>query len=382
MTKKILTVVGARPQIIKSAAISRAIAGTFADRLDEVIVHTGQHYDHEMSEVFFEELQIPKPRHNLAIGSSSHAVQTAAMLMGLEEVIKVELPDAVLIYGDTNSTLAAALTASKLNLPIIHVESGLRSFNKGMPEEVNRIVADHLSSLLLAPTRQAVENLQKEGFQLEQFGPINADHPLVIHCGDIMLDNALHFEFHTKQKSDILKRSGIEGQPFFLATIHRDANTDDFKRLTQIFTALLNVAKHAGCKIVIPLHPRTLKMLERVENTELKGQLVLSNNIVLLDPVSYLDMIALESAAKIIFTDSGGVQKEAFFFKKPCVILRPQTEWTELVENGNAIIADAEEEKIMKAYLHFTGKEDFTWPAFYGDGKAAEFICNQILRLF
>ncbi len=382
MTKKILTVVGARPQIIKSAAISRAIAGPFADRLSEVIVHTGQHYDHEMSEVFFEELQIPKPRHNLAIGSSSHAVQTAAMLMGLEEVIKVDLPDAVLIYGDTNSTMAAALTASKLNLPIIHVESGLRSFNKSMPEEVNRIVADHLSSLLLAPTKQAIENLQKEGFQLEQFGPINADNPLAIHCGDVMLDNALHFSSRTELKSDILKKYGVEDQPFFLATIHRDANTDDPKRLTQIFTALLNIADHAGCKIIIPLHPRTMKMLNQDEHKELSSRLTPSNNIAIIEPVSYLDMIALESSASMIFTDSGGVQKESFFFKKPCIILRPQTEWTELVENGNALIVDADEEKIMNAYVHFTSKKDFTWPEFYGDGKAAEFICSQIIRLF
>ncbi len=382
MTKKILTVVGARPQIIKSAAISRAIAGPFADKLSEVIIHTGQHYDREMSDVFFEELQIPKPAHNLAIGSASHAGQTAAMLTGLEEVIKLEQPDAVLIYGDTNSTLAAALTASKLNLPIIHVESGLRSFNKSMPEEVNRIVADHLSSLLLAPTRQAMENLKKEGFQTDYSGPANADHPLVIHCGDIMLDNALHFSIGSHVDSDILKKSGVEGQSFFLATIHRDANTDDVNRLAQIFNALLKVAEHAGCMIIVPLHPRTLKMLHQSEHEALMSRLTPSNNILLLEPVSYLDMIALESAASMIFTDSGGVQKEAYFFKKPCIILRPQTEWTELVENGNAIIVDADGEKIMSAYLHFASKSDFTWPEFYGDGKAADFICNQILRLF
>jgi UDP-GlcNAc3NAcA epimerase len=381
MIKKILTVVGARPQIIKSAAVSRVMRQSYGSALVEVVVHTGQHYDAMMSDVFFDELEIPKPAYNLAIGSSSHASQTAAMLIALEEVFLRENPNAVLVYGDTNSTLAAALVASKMHIPIVHVEAGLRSFNKKMPEEINRIMTDHLSSVLFAPTIQAIDNLRREGFQIQHTGPIHPDNPFIAHCGDVMLDNALHFKAISKTKSNVLTLLGLVDTPFFLATIHRDANTDNTDKLSQIFSALLRISVESNTKCVIPLHPRTKKMLERAELAELNVTLKSHASILLIDPVSYLDMIALESSCEMIFTDSGGVQKESYFFEKPCVILRPQTEWVELVENGNAVIADSDEQRIIDAFEFLSKKQSFSWPPFYGDGNAAVFICDQLLQL-
>lgn len=381
MRKKILTVVGARPQIIKAAAVSRAISGQFNSELHEVIVHTGQHYDEAMSQVFFNELGIPQPDYNLHVGSGSHGAQTALMLDGLEKLILSERPDAVLVYGDTNSTLAASLAASKMHLPVVHVEAGLRSFNKSMPEEINRIVCDHSSTLLFTPTQSGLQNLLNEGFKQFESERYSIDHPGIFLCGDVMFDNSMHYSNLAAKQSQILNRLQLDNKsPFILATIHRDNNTDDPQRLKSIFNSLFAVAEKTGMQIILPLHPRTKKMMAQVLEADLQQRIEKNDRIRLIEPASFLDMIQLESNSTLIITDSGGVQKEAYFFQKPCVILRPQTEWIELVNNGNAILADADSDRIQQAADVLLSKNDFTWPAFYGDAHAAEFICATINR--
>lgn len=375
--KKLITIVGARPQIIKSSAISRAVQGKFSDSLEEVIVHTGQHYDENMSKVFFDEMMIPQPNYNLEVGSGSHGAQTAKMLEGLEEIFMSEKPDAVIVYGDTNSTIAGALAAVKIHIPLIHIEAGLRSFNKSMPEEINRIASDHMSTLLFTPTKTGLTNLKKEGFSMDNSGTASVDNPFVYHCGDIMYDNSLYFSTVSDEKSTILEELELKGKEYVLGTIHRDSNTDDPEKMHSIFSALIKIAD-SGIKIVLPLHPRTRKKLESDLSEEMRKELISNENLLIIPPAGFLDIIALEKNAKLIITDSGGLQKEAFFFKKPCIILRPQTEWIEIVENGNAILADADHERILTAYDELTKRDDFTYPQFYGDGKAAEFICERI----
>lgn len=376
--KKIITVIGARPQIIKAAAISRAIREHFQHSIQEIIVHTGQHYDQNMSAVFFEEMGIPAPDYNLAVGSGNHGAQTAKMIDGLEQIILKEQPNAVLLYGDTNSTLAGAVAASKLHIPVVHVEAGLRSYNKSMPEEINRIMCDHASTLLFSPTEQGIHNLAKEGFDLDRKAPYSADAPAVFHCGDIMLDNSLYYANQVGAKADYLKQLGLQKNEFILVTVHRDHNTDVADRLSNIVRALVDIAKMSGQTIVLPLHPRTRKKLAELDGGKWDNVLRENATIQIIEPASFLEMIALESNCSFIVTDSGGVQKEAFFFKKPCVILRPQTEWVEIVRNGNAQLADADYSRIMNGYQELSQKTDFTWPALFGDGKAAEFICQQI----
>lgn len=381
--KKFISIIGARPQIIKSAAISREIANQFSDSLEEIVVHTGQHYDNNMSDIFFGEMNIPKPRYNLAVGSGSHAKQTAEMLLRLEEVVNKEMPDALLVYGDTNSTLAGATVASKLGVPVIHIEAGLRSFNKSMPEEINRIVCDHLSTLLFSPTKTGVANLEKEGFEHDEQKPTSPDNPKVFLCGDIMYDNSMYFSGLADQKATVLKEYDLENTPFYLCTIHRGDNTDNPTNLSSIFEALLEIgAKESDTKIVLPLHPRTKKCIEQLDNEVLKQKIFSSKQLMIIEPVSFFNIIALEKNCKMVITDSGGLQKEAFFFKKPCVILRPETEWIEIVNNGNAKIVNADKTKILEAVAYFNLKTDFTYPNFYGDAKAAEFICEEIRKLF
>ena len=381
MIKKILTVVGARPQIIKAAAVSREITNHFSESLQEVIVHTGQHYDAAMSQVFFNELGIPEPNHNLNAGSGTHGAQTALMLDGLEKLILQEKPNAVLVYGDTNSTLAGALAAAKLHVPVVHVEAGLRSFNKSMPEEINRITCDHASTLLFTPTQSGLKNLIHEGFKHNDREHYDIDHPGIFLCGDVMYDNSMHYSKLAAEQSTILKQLRLNNdKPFILATIHRDNNTDDPNRLNDIFNSLSAIAKRTGMKIILPLHPRTKKMMSQILSIAQLNEIESGNQIRLIEPASFLDMIQLESHAALIITDSGGVQKEAYFFKKPCVILRPQTEWIELVENGNAILADADSSRIENAVELLLSKKNFTWPAFYGDANAAQFICTTIDR--
>ena len=375
---KIVTVIGARPQIIKAAALSRAIETHYADQIKEVIVHTGQHYDDNMSQVFFDELGIPHPDYNLHVGSASHGVQTARMTEGIEEVLIKERPDFIVLYGDTNSTLAGAIAASKLHIPVAHIEAGLRSFNKAMPEEINRIVCDHCSTLLFSPTLAGVENLKREGFPMSNDRPFTIDNPKVYHCGDIMYDNSLHFAQIAEAKAQTIKTLGLEGKPFILATVHRDSNTDQPERLNAIFSAILRLSERT--QVVLPLHPRTAKLLKTHLAAKRQAQLFNSPDIKIIPPVSFLEMTALERNARLIMTDSGGVQKEAYFFKKPSIILRPETEWVEIVETGNAILTDADEQRIMEAWNRFESQPSAIFPEIFGDGKAAEFIIQQLIQ--
>lgn len=377
---KFVTVIGARPQIIKAAALSRAIKQHFKEQIREIIVHTGQHYDQNMSQVFIDELGIPAPDYNLNIGSATHGVQTARMIEGIEQILLKEKPDYLILYGDTNSTLAGAVAASKIHIPIAHIEAGLRSFNKSMPEEINRIMCDHASTLLFSPTKTGYENLLREGFIARQTKPYTADHPGLFHCGDVMYDNSLFFKDLAQKKSTILKTLSLENTPFILSTIHRDNNTDNPERLTAIFNALLKIAEKDSIKMIIPLHPRTAKLLPENLNSNLYNKIKNSPFIRLIPPVSFLDMILLESSCEMIMTDSGGVQKEAFFFNKPVIVLRSETEWKEIVDEGCGIIADASETKIEEAYEHFkTMKGTLKFPSLFGDGQAARFICQTIL---
>ena len=378
--KKILTIIGARPQIIKAAAISRAIKNNFSDKIEELIIHTGQHYDANMSEIFFEELAIPRPDFNLNVGSSSHGQQTAKIIEGIEELLLTTNPDGIIIYGDTNSTVAAALAASKLQIPIFHIEAGLRSFNKVMPEEINRILSDHISTLLFCPTKTAINNLKKEGFSLENSSKPTIDNPHTYLCGDIMFDNSIHFSSISDINATILKNENLTNEKFILVTIHRNANTDDTIRLNAIFNALNYIQNTTNFTIVLPIHPRTKKMMDLLLNQENKQLLAENQKIKIIPPAGFLDIIALEKNAELIITDSGGLQKEAYFFNKPCVILRSETEWVEIVENGNAIIADADEVRIVEAANNLLVKKDYTYPSLFGDGKASEFIIEKIIE--
>lgn len=371
---------GARPQIIKSSAISRAIKNNFDDDIEEIIVHTGQHYDENMSNVFFEEMGIPLPMHNLNAGSGSHGAQTAKMIEGLESIFLKEKPDVVLVYGDTNSTIAGALAAVKIHIPVVHVEAGLRSFNKEMPEEINRIACDHMSTLLFTPTISGLENLKHEGFRLHSNEKASINNPKIFHCGDIMFDNSLYFSTISDEKSTIISRICEKSNRYILTTIHRDSNTDDAKNMEQIFSALLEIQKTSGLSIVLPLHPRTKNGMKTQLSTELLEKIENNSKFKIIPPVGFLDIIALEKNAKMIITDSGGLQKEAFFFEKPCLILRPQTEWKEIVENGNAILVGASKSQIIEGFNFFFNKVDLTFPALYGDGAAANFICQKILE--
>jgi UDP-GlcNAc3NAcA epimerase len=376
--KKIITVIGARPQIIKAAAISRAIKNNFSDKILEVIVHTGQHYDENMSQIFFKELEIPFPNFNLNVGSGSHGEQTAKMLEGLENIYLQEKPDAVIVYGDTNSTIAGALAASKIHIPVIHIEAGLRSFNKAMPEEINRIACDHMSTLLFTPSETGHRNLLNEGIKNDQKEAASIDNPKIYLCGDIMYDNSLYFSAMSEQKSKILNELEITTDEFILCTIHRDTNTDDTANLNAIFRALLRIQKTSNLKIVLPLHPRTKEKLNSHLDENLLTEINQNKNFKIIPPTGFLDIISLEKNARLIITDSGGLQKEAFFFQKPCVILRDQTEWIEIVENGNAVIAGANELKIISSVETLIKRTDYTYPNLYGDGNAANFICKKI----
>ena len=380
MKIKILTIIGARPQIIKAAAISRAIKNEFDSKIQEILVHTGQHYDSNMSDVFFSEMGIPKPHYNLNVGSMSHAQQTAKMMVGIEELICSEKPDYLLVYGDTNSTLAGALSAAKLHLPVIHVEAGLRSFNKSMPEEINRIMTDHASTLLFTPTKTGFQNLIKEGFSNTEVEKADVDHPAIFHCGDVMLDNSLFFKEKAETDSSILQKLNLKTNEFVLCTIHRDNNTDIKERLTDIVSAILEIAQKNNIQIVLPLHPRTAKKLPEILDNQLYNDFTTAEKIKITEPVSFFDMIQLESNSTLIMTDSGGVQKEAFFFKKPCLIVRSETEWVEIVDAACAKIVDANRTKIIENFNLFINRQDLAFPEIFGNGKAAEFICKKIIE--
>lgn len=377
---KIITIVGARPQIIKAAAISRAIKSCFDTRIKEVIVHTGQHYDENMSAIFFQELDIPHADYNLSVGSRSHGIQTAKMIEGIESILIKEKPNALLVYGDTNSTLAGALAAVKLHVPVVHIEAGLRSFNKTMPEEINRIVCDQCSTLLFTPTDQGVTNLSKEGWTDLIDGKAGINRPRIFKTGDIMLDNSLYFLSKVSNRELLTDRLGLKDNGFILCTIHRDSNTDDEQKLNDIFRGLLKIQEASKQKIVLPLHPRTRKKINELLQSTLKEELNNNSNIILTEPAGFLDMISLEKFCSMVITDSGGVQKEAYFFKKPCIILRDQTEWVEIVQNGNALVVGSSEQRLIDAYHALSQKSDFTHPPFFGDGHAAEEICRLMLE--
>lgn len=374
---KILTVIGARPQIIKAAALSRAVRNGFAGKIEEKILHTGQHYDTNMSDVFFDEMGIPIPHFNLNIGSGKHGKQTAKMIDGIEEVLENERFDAIVLFGDTNSTIAGAIAASKLHIPIIHIEAGLRSFNMAMPEEINRIVCDSLSTMLFAPTETAINNLRNEGFDNPKTRFANGKNRYIFHSGDIMYDNSLYFARIAEQKTDILQRLSLQGEQFVLATIHRDNNTDIPERLTEIVESLIEISDK-GYKIVLPLHPRTRKLLPQNLSDNNYNKLIDSPNMLIIPPVSFFEIIVLEKYSKLIMTDSGGLQKEAYFFEKPCLILRPETEWVEIIKQNAGIITDANKELILKSFDEFINVKP-NFPPLFGNGKSAEFILKKIL---
>lgn len=356
MTCKIVTIVGARPQFIKAAAVSREIL-KHSGRVEEVMVHTGQHYDPNMSQVFFDELEIPAPRYNLEVSGGGHGAMTGRMLEGIEQILLSEKPDWVLVYGDTNSTLAGALAAAKLHTPVAHVEAGLRSFNMRMPEEVNRILADRVSTLLLCPTEIAVENLAREGV-------VEGVH----NVGDVMYDVALYYRERAKAQSKILQTHNLREKGFALATCHRAENTDDPVRLQGIVSALAEIA--VEIPVVLPLHPRTRKLLQQF------GLEHYLDALIVVDPLPFLDMVALEQAAKVILTDSGGVQKEAFFYQVPCITMRDETEWVETVELGWNVLVGASYENIMKATRGGFCQERAVVESPYGEGDTAAKILS------
>lgn len=352
MVLKILTVIGARPQFIKAATVSRQI-GLHAD-VKEILVHTGQHYDANMSDIFFEELEIPRPVHHLGIGGGSHGAMTGRMLAAIEETMVAERPDVVLVYGDTNSTLAGALAAVKLHIPVAHIEAGLRSFNRRMPEEINRILTDHASDILFAPTDVAVANLMAEGLASEKIQLV----------GDVMFDAALFYKERARAPA-WFAQSGLAEEAFVLATIHRAENTDDTGRLREIMRGLAQ----AGMPVLLPLHPRTRAKLADMT-------LDLPESIRVVEPVGYLEMVWLETQAAVIVTDSGGVQKEAFFHNKPCVTLREETEWVELVESGWNCLAGADAGRIAEAIAN--AHIPATRVSLYGKGDAAAKIVGAL----
>ena len=357
---EVVTIVGARPQFIKAAIVSRHLRKE--SRLRETLIHSGQHYDRNMSQVFFAELEIPEPHRNLGVGSGPQGSQTARMLEGIESLLLELRPDGVLIYGDTNSTLAGVLAATKLGIPTAHVEAGLRSYRRDMPEEINRVVADHLSDVLFAPTVTAERNLSSEG--------IAAARVQVV--GDVMYDAAIYFGAKADRESNILKRYGLQQGGYVLATTHRAENVDNPSRLRSIFEGLAETARKIP--VVCPLHPRARKALQR--EGLLNG---LSGRMLMIEPVSYLEMLRLEKGARLIATDSGGVQKEAFFCGVPCVTLRDETEWTELVELGwNRLVSPLSAAAVRDCTLEWLGRPGASGSP-YGDGHAVEKIVEALL---
>lgn len=379
MKIKILTIIGARPQIIKAAAVSRAVRSRFFDRIEEKVLHTGQHYDAGMSQVFFDELELPHPDFNLNAGSGKHGEQTAKMIVGIENVLLSEHFDGVILYGDTNSTLAGAVAASKLHVPVYHIEAGLRSFNMSMPEEINRVVCDQLSTVLFAPTETAVENLKREGFADSKARFADGRRHSVVNLGDVMYDNSMYFASMAESKSDVMKRLDLQPDKYILATIHRDNNTDVPERLTSIIRALTEISKSKPhYKIVLPLHPRTAKLLPQNVDSRVYEEFNNRRNIICIPPVSFFDIIVLERNAALVLTDSGGVQKEAYFYEKPCVIMRPETEWVEIVNAGAGILADADTQRIIDAVDELLSKS-IEYPKVFGDSRASEHILQYIL---
>ena len=355
----IVTIVGARPQFVKAAMVSRVISAT--PDIHEVLVHTGQHYDWEMSGIFFRELEIRAPDHYLNVGSAAHGVQTGAMLARIEELLQRKCPDWVVVYGDTNSTLAGALAAVKMHTRVAHVEAGLRSFNRCMPEEINRVLTDHAADLLFAPTETAMRNLASENLQQR-----------AVRCGDVMYDAALHYSEVAEQRSDFLARYGLAPNQYCLATIHRAGSTDDPNKLRAILAGLAEVS--FGLPVILPLHPRT-----RAALAQFGMQRYSPASLRLVDPLGYLDMIMAEKNARLIATDSGGVQKEAYFFRVPCVTLRTESEWVELTEHGYNFLAGTESAAIVSTVERALATAPACNARLYGDGHAADHIVTELI---
>ncbi|WP_395803321.1 non-hydrolyzing UDP-N-acetylglucosamine 2-epimerase [Daejeonella sp.] len=351
---KIVTILGARPQFVKAAVVSRAFKES--NIITEIIIHTGQHFDREMSDVFFEEMDIPLPNYFLGINGKSHAAMTGQMMEKIEEILIVENPKYVLVYGDTNSTLAGAIACKKLNIKLIHIEAGLRSFNNKMPEEINRIVTDRISDLLFCPTETAMKNLNNEGI----------NNSLYFNVGDVMQDAVLYYS------SKALKPSIEIESNYILCTIHRAENTDDDEKLSNILKSLETISK--GKQIILPLHPRTKNKIVEL------GYIFNEKNILVIPPVGYLEMVYLLKNCDLVMTDSGGLQKEAYMFNKLCITLRDETEWVELIESGNNILAGSDYNKIVDTYQYFTSNTDLDFHTLYGNGVAAQLITQIIIK--
>lgn len=375
---RILTVIGARPQIIKAAALSRAVQRVSG--LVQVLLDTGQHYDENMAGAFYDELGIPRADISLNVGSAGHGEQTARMLEGVERAVIEHRPDALLVFGDTNSTLAGSLAAAKLNVPLAHVEAGLRSFDRRMPEEVNRIVSDHCSTWLFCPTDTAVKNLLHEGFDTAWSGKADAYKPAVANVGDVMFDNHLHFSAIARQRSSILSDLGLRPGAFALVTVHRAGNTDDPDRLNAIFRSILEMTERHGLDVVLPLHPRSRNRMDALLRDGIRDGIRRSARIRIVPPAGLFDMIALEESARIILTDSGGVQKEAYFCGTPCVILRSTTEWSELLDSGASMLADADPVRIASCVERFLAHGMPACPPVFGNGAAAMAVCLRLMR--
>jgi len=357
--KKIVTILGARPQFVKAAVLSRIIKKH--KNIEEIIVHTGQHFDSNMSAIFFDEMMIPKPKYNLEINSMSHGAMTGLMLLEIEKVLIEEVPDAVVVYGDTNSTIAGALAAKKMHIKVVHIEAGLRSFNMKMPEEINRIATDRISDLLSCPTETALDNLKKEGYDNLQI--------LVEKHGDIMKDAVSYYGQFSKEKSSIIIDEKLQKNHFVLATIHRQENTDDEKKLRSIFLGLEEI--HKTHTVILPMHPRTKAVLNKLS---------IHPKIQMIEPVGYYDMLELLKNCSMVITDSGGLQKEAFFNKKQSIIARDETEWVELVENGFAKIVGSDTEDMINTFKKYlSSNQDFSMQL-YGD-LVGEKIYQSIYKL-
>jgi len=364
--KKILTVLGARPQVIKSAAITRVVQSEFPDQLEEIVLNTGQHYDVNMNDVFFKELYLPIPKYNQSINPEL-PLPINQMIKGIEEAIEVERPDVVLVYGDTYSTLAGAICATKHKIHLVHIEAGLRSFNIEMPEEGNRILTDHSSRLLFSPTDEGIKNLSNE----------KIDDSFVFKCGDIMFDNSLFYFEKAKEQSEILEANNLKEGGFILFTCHRPSNTDSKENLIGILNAVKKIAKKSGKQVVFPIHPRTKKQIKSFFGNGFLAKEF--SDFLVIPPASFLDTIMLEANASFIMTDSGGIQKEAYFFKKKSLILRDQTEWIEILEDNAAILVGANEQTIVDGF-HKLKELQPTFSPIFGDGKAGSFICKTILE--
>ena len=394
---KILTILGARPQFIKAGSVSREIAKD--DEVEEVIVHTGQHYDTNMSDIFFDEMKIPKPNYFLGIGGMSHGAMTGQMIEKIEELVLKEKPDWVLVYGDTNSTLAGAIVASKLHIKLAHIEAGLRSFNMKMPEEVNRILTDRVSDILFCPTDAAVENLKKEGFP---FKLSTNNYQLITNVGDVMQDGAMFYKQFAK-RPEATKNQQLKTNNYILCTIHRAENTDNINRLKNIFESLDEISKEI--QVILPFHPRTRKIVSSLwslvdseekgvyylktnnQKPETKNQQLKTNNLIIIDPVGYLEMVWLIDNCSLVMTDSGGLQKEAYFFEKRCITLRDETEWVELVDIGMNTLVGADKAKIVSSFWSIVSKNHKLKTKnqqqktnLYGDGRASKKIIEYIRK--